>query len=103
MAAKKMANYWEQRYRLFGPEKFFLPLTLKGALSEDSLALSRGYVQLLPCNDSAGRAVIFMDWSCHEPGVGYDQSSMVRINSPAAHDVTSHDAVTLKRFGYSGT
>mmetsp|Transcript_23235 Transcript_23235/g.54806 ORF Transcript_23235/g.54806 Transcript_23235/m.54806 type:complete len:496 (-) Transcript_23235:53-1540(-) len=79
VAAKKLANYWEQRYRLFGPEKFFLPLTLKGALSEDSLALSRGYVQLLPCNDSAGRAVIFMDWSCHEPGIGYDQSSMVRV------------------------
>ena len=107
MAAKKMANYWEQRYRLFGPEKFFLPLTLKGALSEDSLALSRGYVQHLPCNDSAGRAVVFMDWSCHEPGVGYDQSSMVRTHFPVVHAVASHSRVIilrhLKRFGYSGT
>merc|ERR1711862_657051 len=46
-AVKKIARYWDHRYKLFGKEKFMLPITLKGALKDDSLALSRGYVQLL--------------------------------------------------------
>ncbi len=53
-------------------------MTLKGALKDDSLALSRGYVQLLPETDTAGRAVVYIDWSSHEPSVGYSEESMVR-------------------------
>jgi len=78
-AAKKMARYWDHRYKLFGKEKFMLPITLKGALKDDSVALSRGYVQLLPSTDSAGRAVLFIDWSCHEPSLGYTEDSLVRV------------------------
>ena len=54
-------------------------MTLKGALKDDSLALSRGYVQLLPKTDTAGRAVCYIDWSSHEPSVGYTEDSMVRF------------------------
>ncbi len=71
-------RYWNDRYKLFGQDKFCLPLTLKGALKDDSLAFSRGYVQLLPETDTAGRAVLYVDWSCHEPAIGYSEDSMVR-------------------------
>ena len=54
-------------------------MTLKGALKDDGLALSRGYVQLLPNTDTAGRAVCYIDWSSHEPSVGYSEDSMVRL------------------------
>jgi len=78
-AAKRLARYWNDRYKLFGPDKLTLPMTLKGALKDDSLALSRGYVQLLPETDTAGRAVVYIDWSSHEPSVGYSEESMHRV------------------------
>ena len=76
-AARRIVRYWSERYRLFGQDKFCLPLTLKGALKEDSLALSRGYVQILPQPDTSGRALVYVDWSCHEPSIGYTVESMV--------------------------
>jgi hypothetical protein len=81
-AARRIVRYWNDRYKLFGQDKFCLPLTLKGALKDDSLALSRGYVQILPQTDTAGRALIYVDWSCHEPGVGYPAESMVSYVRP---------------------
>lgn len=78
-AARRLVRYWNDRYKIFGPDKFCLPMTLKGALKDDSLALSRGYVQLLPETDTAGRAVVYIDWSSHEPSVGYTEESMVRL------------------------
>ena len=70
---------------MFGPDKFVLPLTLKGALKDDSLALSRGYVQLLADTDTAGRAVLYLDWSSHEPSIGYSEESMHRVFWYMAH------------------
>jgi hypothetical protein len=84
-AAKRLVRYWSERSKLFGPDKFVLPLTLKGALKDDSLALSRGYVQLLAETDSAGRAVLYLDWSSHEPSIGYSQESMQRVFWYMAH------------------
>lgn len=78
-AASKFARYWNDRYKLFGSDKFCESMTLKGALKDDSLALSRGYVQLLPKPDTAGRAICYIDWSSHEPSVGYTEDSMVRL------------------------
>lgn len=84
-AAKRLVRYWSERFKLFGPDKFVLPLTLKGALKDDSLALSRGYVQLLADSDTAGRAVLYLDWSSHEPSIGYSQESMQRVFWYMAH------------------
>jgi hypothetical protein len=53
-------------------------MTIKGALIDDQLAMNRGYVQLLPETDTAGRAIIYIDWSRHEPSLGYTEESMVR-------------------------
>lgn len=83
LAAKRLVRYWSDRYRLFGPNKFVSPMTLKGAMRDDSLALSRGYVQLLPETDTAGRAVIYIDWSSHEPSVGYSEESLVSVHTYA--------------------
>lgn len=76
-AARKFVRYWNARYKLFGPDKFCLPMTVRDALKDDSLALSRGYVQLLPESDTVGRAVCYIDWSNHAPSVGYSEDSMV--------------------------
>jgi hypothetical protein len=74
-----------------------MPMTLKGALKDDELAMSRGYVQLLPETDTAGRAIIYIDWSSHEPCLGYTEESMVRLGcavfvsfSPVRAISTSH-------------
>jgi hypothetical protein len=56
-----------------------MPMTLKGALKDDELAMNRGYFQLLPETDTAGRAIIYIDWSNHEPSLGYTEGSMVRL------------------------
>jgi hypothetical protein len=64
-AVQRMVRYWNDRYKLFRTEKFCMPMTLKGALKDDELAMSRGYVQLLPETDTAGRAIIYIDWSSH--------------------------------------
>jgi len=85
LAAKRLVRYWSDRFKLFGPDKFVLPLTLKGALKDDSLALSRGYVQLLADTDTAGRAVLYLDWSSHEPSIGYSEESMHRVFWYMAH------------------
>lgn len=95
-AAKRLARYWDDRYKLFGPVKFCLPMSLKGALKDDSLALSRGYVQLLPETDTAGRAVVYIDWSSHEPSVGYSEESMHRVFWYMVH-VAIEDLNVLQR------
>ncbi|KAL9181444.1 hypothetical protein ACHAXT_010249 [Thalassiosira profunda] len=96
LAAKRLVRYWSDRYRLFGPDKFVSPMTLKGAMRDDSLALSRGYVQLLPETDTAGRAVVYIDWSSHEPSVGYSEESMLRVFWYIAH-VAAEDPQIVQR------
>ena len=62
-AATRLIQYWEERYRLFGPDRAFLPLTLtgQGALNETDIALLQsGLLTFLP-RDSAGRTVLFFD------------------------------------------
>lgn len=95
-AARRLVRYWNDRFKLFGPDKFCLPMTLKGALKDDSLALSRGYVQLLPETDTAGRAVVYIDWSSHEPSVGYSEESMHRVFWYMVH-VAIEDPNVLQR------
>mmetsp|Transcript_19931 Transcript_19931/g.41805 ORF Transcript_19931/g.41805 Transcript_19931/m.41805 type:complete len:670 (+) Transcript_19931:211-2220(+) len=94
-AARRLVRYWNERQKLFG-EKFCLPLTLKSALKDDSLALSRGYVQLLPETDASGRAILYLDWSAHEPKMGYSEESMHRVFWYMAH-VAIEDPSMLKK------
>eukprot|EP01082_Thalassiosira_pseudonana_P013454 g11826.t1 g11826 contig6:657046-658786(+) len=75
----RMMRYWEARADLFGPQKMYLPLTQSGALIDDSLALSRGLIQLLPGRDVLGRAMLFYEISRHDCKLGYSDTSMLRV------------------------
>lgn len=69
LAANRLAAYWEQKKKLFGAEKCFLPVTLKGALEDDGFALSLGLVRILPWKDKQGRQAIFLNPICYKPGL----------------------------------
>lgn len=62
-AAKRLALYWQERVKIFGPNRAYLPLdtTGEGALSKETIEYHfTGFVSRLP-NDSQGRAVILHD------------------------------------------
>ena len=64
-----MVAYWDKRLEIFGPERAFLPLTIRGSETTDSalqgndlVALQRGVVRLLPEKaDPGGRNILFVD------------------------------------------
>jgi hypothetical protein len=56
-AARRFVTYWRERWNLFGPDKFFLPMTLNGALCDDHVCLENGPVYLAPALDASGRVV----------------------------------------------
>jgi len=59
-AARKIARYWDLRLSVFGPDRCFLPMTLKGAMKEQAVPmLKSGIMQLLPVTDTAGRSVLY--------------------------------------------
>lgn len=64
-AAKRIADYWEARLDLFGPERTYLPMMLsgQGAMSEDDVeVLKSGHIMVLP-DDMLGRPVVLHDTS----------------------------------------
>ena len=78
LAAKRYASYWDKRIEICGPEKAFLPLTLSGALKDDDVALSIGFVNYFGgYSDPIGRGIIYI-----EPGkqdkTKYTRESMIR-------------------------
>ena len=61
LAAKRYASYWDKRIEVCGPEKAFLPLTLSGALKDDDVALSIGFINYLAgCTDPKGRGILYI-------------------------------------------
>lgn len=77
MAARRYVKYWEQRLHVFGPEKAFLPLTLDGALKDDEVALTIGFMNYTGQFDPSGRAVPFADPSKQDK-TKYTPKSMCR-------------------------
>lgn len=59
-AANRIVAYWEERRKIFGSKKAFLPLTLVGesALSQEAIKFIRSEVCLLLPNDRSGRSVV---------------------------------------------
>mmetsp|Transcript_27531 Transcript_27531/g.40462 ORF Transcript_27531/g.40462 Transcript_27531/m.40462 type:complete len:301 (-) Transcript_27531:105-1007(-) len=79
-AAERVVRYWNRRVEVFGPTNAFLPLTLDGAMSDESnkAAFSTGLLRLLVgVEDPVGRPVIFCDPSRQRPGE-YERNAMVR-------------------------
>ena len=71
-AAVRFVKYWNKRKETFGPEKYFLPLDIEGALKDDRVALEVGHWIILPKPDNHGRTIML--WLKRGP---YDFDSMV--------------------------
>jgi len=67
LALKRLVRYWEHRYKVFGPDNFALPMTLRGAMKDHIPALKEGLMHLLPVLDGAGRAIIYSNSSSRAP------------------------------------
>lgn len=76
-AANRFVRYWQKRHQLFGTDKFCLPMTLEGALRDDTVALECGGFKVLPKPDASGRPILLGAPHCHTR-VGYDTESMLR-------------------------
>jgi len=77
LAAGRLVRYWKTKLTVFGPEKCFLPLTLRGAMKDEvDGMLKHCPYQLLPVKDTAGRAIILHNPSRRDP-LFYSTNSMV--------------------------
>lgn len=76
-AARRYVKYWDRRLQVFGPEKAFLPLTLDGALKDDEVALSVGFMTLNKRKHESGRNIIFAD-PAKQQFDKYSTDSMIR-------------------------
>jgi hypothetical protein len=77
LAAQRLVNYWEGRKKVFGDDKYLLPMTLSEALKDDLVALDCCVYTLLPYPDRSGRQILFMDPHRHSRK-GYTSESMLR-------------------------
>ena len=60
-AAKRMVKYWDRKVQLFGSDRAFRALSMLDFDKEDTVALEKGGLQILPTRDEAGRAIGFLD------------------------------------------
>ena len=69
--ARRVANYWQQRLDVFGPDRAFLPLSLtgEGALSPRLVAAMKesGAFTLIPSLDASQRPVTVLDQTRYTP------------------------------------
>ena len=70
--------YWTERKRIFGPDKWYLPMTQAGALRDDGVALRKGYIRIVHSKDNSGRPIMLGTPRYHTRD-GYDTQSMVRF------------------------
>lgn len=63
LATRRLIGYWETRYKVFGADKFALPITLDGAMMDCREALKVGHLYLLPMCDKLGRGIIHANTS----------------------------------------
>eukprot|EP00562_Extubocellulus_spinifer_P003163 CAMPEP_0178478282 /NCGR_PEP_ID=MMETSP0696-20121128/4579_1 /TAXON_ID=265572 /ORGANISM="Extubocellulus spinifer, Strain CCMP396" /LENGTH=566 /DNA_ID=CAMNT_0020105645 /DNA_START=69 /DNA_END=1765 /DNA_ORIENTATION=- len=60
LAAKRLAKYWEDRLEIFGPDRCFLPMTLRGAMRDQAMPMARRQIwQPVPVTDAVGRTVFY--------------------------------------------
>jgi hypothetical protein len=70
LALGRLLRYWEHRFKVFGPDRYALPLTLDGALRDHADSLKAGFITLLPVTDAEGRAILYSDsgaYKFHNP------------------------------------
>ena len=68
-AARRMARYWQMRLDLFGEFKAYVPMTLAGTMADEvAPAMEMKIHQILPVTDTAGRQIIYTDFSLRNYG-----------------------------------
>ena len=75
--AQRFVNYWDTRRKLFGPDKFLLPMQLSEALRDDLDAIEDGVFVILPHLDMSGRIIQFLEPYRRREG-RYSSQSLVR-------------------------
>lgn len=80
---------------MFGPEKAFLPLTVDGALKDDEVALTKGFVNYTGAVDPTGRSIMFGDPSKLDPKA-YEAKSMCRTLWYVVHTVLENEETQKK-------
>jgi len=68
-AARRLVNYWNFRVELFGEERAFLPMTIRGAMADDMDGLQCAWTMcfIAPTRDQNGRAVLCCDRCMIDP------------------------------------
>lgn len=99
LAVMRLVKYWDERIKLFGPEKAFLPLTQSCALKDDEVALGMAFMRLTGTTDASGRSIIFADPSKLDP-TKYSRESMARtvwytIHAALEDDITQRKGVVF--------
>jgi hypothetical protein len=62
-AAQRVVNYWEEKLKLFGPQKAFRRLTIHDLDAKDVETLREGGIRMLPGRDDSGRGLLYCDWA----------------------------------------
>jgi hypothetical protein len=60
-AAQRVVNYWEEKLKLFGPQKAFRRLTIHDLDAKDVDTLREGGIRMLPGRDASGRGLLYYD------------------------------------------
>lgn len=94
-AADLLIEYWSERITLFGEDKAFLPLTLSGALRDDEVGLSMGFIILSPERDISGRAIVIVDQSKLERK-NYTRNMMLRVVWYVIHAAVEDEEIQRK-------
>lgn len=94
-AAKRLVRYWSTRLAIFGPHRAYLPLTLDGALKDDFIALSLGFMVSTERTDHQNRRIIYGDPAKLNSAL-YDRDSMVRALWYAVHAALEDDTTQRK-------
>lgn len=62
-AVDRFVKYWNTRIEVFGEKRAFLPMSLDGAMKDDTVALQMDYLQVATETDPAGRAILLFDFN----------------------------------------
>mmetsp|Transcript_13625 Transcript_13625/g.39000 ORF Transcript_13625/g.39000 Transcript_13625/m.39000 type:complete len:243 (+) Transcript_13625:111-839(+) len=93
-AARRLLAYWEARFNLFGPDKAFLPMTLRGAMRDDAAALEVGFVRSFSfCSTGStkcDRQIMYLDPSRLDASQ-YTRESMLRTFWYTIHAMLEND------------
>ena len=95
LAAVRLTKYWTTRLSLFG-ESAFLPMTVDGALQNDTSVLDTQFCEILP-NDKSGRSVILYNRSriCT---TRYDRDSLLRVAWYVIHQASKEESAQKAGF-----